>query len=131
MMKTLGTNNRTLPFNSGRTKRGRWFQKNLKLTTCSSSCHAVVAGGSISGLLAAKVLSKHCDSVTIVDKDDLMLPPRIEGMTFDQVSIHCLIEYTHAIKLYCPSIVADMDLAKGSPSNDTAPSTYCRRSTSS
>jgi len=33
--------------------------------------HAVVVGGSIAGLLAARVLSDHCERVTVLDRDEL------------------------------------------------------------
>ena len=35
----------------------------------SESSHAVVIGGSIAGLLAARVLADHFDKVTIVERD--------------------------------------------------------------
>jgi 2-polyprenyl-6-methoxyphenol hydroxylase-like FAD-dependent oxidoreductase len=44
----------------------------------SSKGHAIVLGGSISGLLAARVLTDHFDRVTIIEKDKLAtgLEPR-------------------------------------------------------
>ena len=33
------------------------------------SRHAVVIGASVAGLLAARVLARHCDAVTVVEKD--------------------------------------------------------------
>jgi len=42
-----------------------------KTTVTSTKGHAVVLGGSISGLLAARVLTDHFDRVTIIEKDKL------------------------------------------------------------
>jgi len=42
---------------------------------------AVIVGGSISGLLSAHVLSRHCDRVVLVDKDPLRDPPRVNADT--------------------------------------------------
>ncbi|MEU5673696.1 FAD-dependent oxidoreductase, partial [Micromonospora sp. NPDC047753] len=36
---------------------------------------AVVVGGSVAGLLAARVLSDHADTVVIIDRDD----PQVTG----------------------------------------------------
>jgi 2-polyprenyl-6-methoxyphenol hydroxylase-like FAD-dependent oxidoreductase len=49
-----------------------------KRTVSESKGHAIVLGGSISGLLAARVLTDHFDRVTIVEKDTLAtgLAPR-------------------------------------------------------
>lgn len=40
-------------------------------TPASSTKHALVLGGSISGLLSAAVLAKHFERVTIIERDDL------------------------------------------------------------
>jgi len=37
--------------------------------------HAIVVGGSIAGLLAARVLSRWFDRVTVLDRDELPLEP--------------------------------------------------------
>ena len=39
------------------------------MTPTTSQYHAVVLGGSMAGLLAARVLSNHFDHVTIVERD--------------------------------------------------------------
>jgi len=41
------------------------------LNTSQSTTHAVVIGGSIAGLLAAKVLTRHFDRVTLIERDPL------------------------------------------------------------
>jgi 2-polyprenyl-6-methoxyphenol hydroxylase-like FAD-dependent oxidoreductase len=41
----------------------------------TSGTHAVVLGASISGLLAARVLAEHFDSVTVVERDELDASP--------------------------------------------------------
>ena len=33
--------------------------------------HAIVLGGSVAGLLAARVLADHADRVTLIERDDL------------------------------------------------------------
>lgn len=38
--------------------------------------HAVVIGGSITGLLASRVLLNHCDRVTLIERD--LYPPEAE-----------------------------------------------------
>lgn len=43
------------------------------MTSPQSSNHAVIIGGSIAGLLAAKVLSEHYEQVTIVERDAIEL----------------------------------------------------------
>ena len=40
-------------------------------SACSPSTRAVVLGGSVAGLMAARVLSEHADQVLIIERDDL------------------------------------------------------------
>ena len=43
--------------------------------------HAIVIGGSLGGLLTARVLSKHFDRVTIIEKDKLWENAKQQGKT--------------------------------------------------
>lgn len=55
--------------------------------------HAVVLGGSIAGLLAARVLSDHYDHVTVVDRDDLTgAGTEVRSAVPWGVHIHALLE---------------------------------------
>lgn len=48
---------------------------------------AVVVGGGISGLLSAHVLAAYCDSIVIVDKDELLTAPRVGWNPSSEVSM--------------------------------------------
>ena len=49
--------------------------------------HAIIAGGSIAGLLAAKVIAPYCDRVTIVDRDELRDLPKFTEISFQEVCL--------------------------------------------
>ncbi|MBW4554318.1 MAG: hypothetical protein KME35_24935 [Aphanocapsa sp. GSE-SYN-MK-11-07L] len=48
--------------------------------TCSAENHAIVIGGSIAGLLAARVVSDRFDCVTVVERDQLPALPSRERL---------------------------------------------------
>lgn len=48
---------------------------------------AVVVGGGISGLLSAHILAPYCDSIAIVDKDELSRAPKVGWNPSSEVSI--------------------------------------------
>ncbi|WP_026734272.1 FAD-dependent oxidoreductase [Fischerella sp. PCC 9605] len=52
---------------------------------------AVVIGGSIAGLLAARVLAEHCDSVIIVERDRLPLQPQMRKGVPQSAQPHVLL----------------------------------------
>ena len=43
--------------------------KNQAKTSAQTPSHAVVLGGSLAGLLAARVLADHFDHVTLIERD--------------------------------------------------------------
>lgn len=47
----------------------------------------VVVGGGISGLLSAHILAPYCDSIAIVDKDELSRAPKVGWNPSSEVSI--------------------------------------------
>lgn len=51
----------------------------------------VVIGGSIAGLLAARVLAEYCDSVTIIERDKLPLQPHNRKGVPQSVQPHVLL----------------------------------------
>ena len=53
--------------------------------------HSVVVGGSIAGLLAARVLADHVDRVTVLDRDDLPARPVTRGGVPQGRHVHGLL----------------------------------------
>jgi glycine/D-amino acid oxidase-like deaminating enzyme len=49
---------------------------------------AVIVGGGISGLLSAHILATYCDSIVMVDKDELLTAPRVGWNPLSDVSIN-------------------------------------------
>lgn len=65
---------------------------NEQKLTIKSGTHALVIGGSISGLLAARVLLNHFDRVTIVERDRLPKQPSTRRQGVPQAShVHVLL----------------------------------------
>lgn len=57
-----------------------------------AGCHAIVIGGSIAGLLAARVLADHFDRVTIVDRDRLPVEARFRDGVPQSRHLHALLK---------------------------------------
>lgn len=57
----------------------------LKRGQCALNSDAIVIGGGIAGLLSAHVLSRHLESVILIDKDDVNTG-RVQHETFSEVS---------------------------------------------
>jgi 2-polyprenyl-6-methoxyphenol hydroxylase-like FAD-dependent oxidoreductase len=53
--------------------------------------HAIVIGGSLGGLLTARVLSKHFDRVTIIEKDRVELQPEVRPGQPQTRHLHALL----------------------------------------
>jgi len=66
----------------------------------ASSLSAVIAGGSISGLLSAHVLGPYVDSITIIDQDDVSWMPRIQNVVLGEVNRISLF-YHLMMMLWC------------------------------
>lgn len=49
---------------------------------------AVIVGGGISGLLSAHILATYCDSIVMIDKDELLTAPRVGWNPLSEVSIN-------------------------------------------
>lgn len=75
----------------------RFVQYRAVKMKCTSSLSAVIAGGSISGLLAAHVLGPYADSITIIDQDDISRMPRTQNVALGEVNQNL----DNAILLYC------------------------------
>ena len=72
--------------NTFSTPKCRRFVHCRAKTKGTSSLSAVIAGGSISGLLAAHVLGPYVDSITIVDQDDISRAPRTQNVVLGEVN---------------------------------------------
>ena len=53
--------------------------------------HAIVIGGSLSGLLAARVLSSHFDKVTLIDRDSFPINPEFRSGVPQSRHLHVLL----------------------------------------
>lgn len=74
--------------------------------------HAVVIGGSMAGLLAARVLSDHYGRVTVLDRDRLPDRPDARKGTPQARHIHVLLTAgRRALERLFPGIVADLTAA--------------------
>src|SRR5262249_49154621 len=52
-----------------------WRQRTMRTKTGSPNGHAVVIGGSMAGLLAARVLARHFECVTVLERDHFPAAP--------------------------------------------------------
>ena len=76
---------------------------------------AIVIGGSIAGLLAARVLANHFEHVTIVERDHLPDSPEIRSGVPQAHHLHVLLARGHAVlESLFPGLDADLD-AVGAP----------------
>ena len=65
--------------------------------------HAIVIGGSIAGMLAARVLSERFDHVTILDRDDIPSSPEARNGVPQGRHLHLLLETGQRImEKLCP-----------------------------
>jgi 2-polyprenyl-6-methoxyphenol hydroxylase-like FAD-dependent oxidoreductase len=82
------------------------------LSAMTSRGHAVVLGGSIAGLLAARVLTDHFDRVTLVERDALAHDnePR-KGVPQGRHGHVLLMAGYHVIRHLFPDLVASVDAA--------------------
>lgn len=88
------------------------------------SIRAVVGGGSVSGLLAARVLAPYCLSIHIVDKDDLLAPPSLsfQEISDHSVRIHCTSPSSILPLLTCMMCPVEHEMETGRASALSAPS---------
>jgi len=82
--------------------------------------HALVIGGSLAGLLAAKVLSDHFERVTIVERDSFPLSPQPRRGTPQANHVHALMPRGRLIvEQLFPGLHQEM-IAAGAPLVDLA-----------
>lgn len=53
--------------------------------------HAIVIGGGIAGLLAARVLTNHCDRITVIERDHYPTTPTVRAGTPQARQIHTFL----------------------------------------
>ena len=83
-----------------------------------SKTHAIIIGGSIAGLLTARVLSDHFDSVTILERDTLPDSPEVRNGAPQGHHLHALLARGQEVmEELLPGITADL-IATGAPSLD-------------
>src|SRR5690349_15045907 len=76
---------------------------------------AIVIGGSVAGLLAARVLTNHFERVTILERDHLPENPEIRAGVPQAHHLHVLLARGHAIfEQLFPGLDADLD-KEGAP----------------
>jgi 2-polyprenyl-6-methoxyphenol hydroxylase-like FAD-dependent oxidoreductase len=80
--------------------------------------HALVVGGSMAGLLAARVLADHYDTVTIVDRDELAEGDGARGGVPQGRHAHGLLTSGRdTLEGYFPGLAAEL-ITGGAPSGD-------------
>jgi 2-polyprenyl-6-methoxyphenol hydroxylase-like FAD-dependent oxidoreductase len=85
----------------------------------SAGSHAIVIGGSMAGLLAARVLTEHFDRVTIIERDRLPIAPEFRSGVPQARHAHLLLVRGRMIlEQFFPTLTADL-LAAGVPVLDT------------
>ena len=85
---------------------------------CEESSHAIVIGGSMAGLLAARVLSDHFDQVTIVERDRLPDGPAFRPGVPQSRHAHALLTgCLHLLEQLFPGLGAELD-ASGAVSGE-------------
>jgi 2-polyprenyl-6-methoxyphenol hydroxylase-like FAD-dependent oxidoreductase len=93
--------------------------------TDGSEDHAVVLGGSIAGLLAARVLADAYDRVTVVDRDELVPGSQARRGTPQDRHIHGLLPRgRQVLEQLFPGLTAELE-ACGAPTGDLLGGTRC------
>src|SRR5438128_7667769 len=88
------------------------------LTTARLGQHAVVIGGSMAGLLAARALAEHFDRVTVLERDRLPDGPDARKGTPQARHIHVLLTAgRRALERLYPGLVRDL-IAAGAEDYD-------------
>jgi 2-polyprenyl-6-methoxyphenol hydroxylase-like FAD-dependent oxidoreductase len=87
-------------------------------TRAGAPRHAVVVGGSIAGLLAARALVDHVDRVTVLDRDDLPREPAPRGGVPQGRHVHGLLDRgRELLEGWFPGLTDDL-LAQGARLGD-------------
>src|SRR5258706_7971498 len=83
-----------------------------------SRSHAIVIGGSIAGLLAARVLADHFDRVTIIERDHVPAAPVFRKGVPQSRHIHLLLlRGKQILEQLFPGLAAEL-IAAGAPTLD-------------
>src|SRR6516225_12322940 len=78
--------------------------------------HAVVVGGSLAGMLAARVLSDHFDSVTLLERDRFPETPAARKGLPQGRHAHALLERgRRALERFLPGLTGDLVRAGAEP----------------
>ena len=84
----------------------------------STAHRAVILGGSIAGLLAARVLADHADEVLILDRDELPpLPKHRRGVPQDRHAHALLATGRQLLEQLLPGLTGEL-VARGAPTGD-------------
>src|SRR4051812_1352823 len=70
--------------------RGFDIPRAVEITMMESREHAVVVGGSLAGLLTARILADHFDRVTLMERDRLPDSPQFRPGTAQSRHLHVL-----------------------------------------
>jgi 2-polyprenyl-6-methoxyphenol hydroxylase-like FAD-dependent oxidoreductase len=78
--------------------------------------HAVVVGGSLAGMLAARVLSDHFDAVTLLERDRFTEPPAARNGLPQGRHVHVLLERGRgALERFLPGLTGELVRAGAEP----------------
>src|SRR5258708_31550610 len=78
-------------------------------TQSENGSHAIVIGGSMTGLLAARVLSDHFDQVTIVERDRFPQGPEVRSGVPQAHHLHVLlVRGRQLLEQILPGLDADL-----------------------
>lgn len=96
----------------------------------SPGWHAVVVGGSIAGLLAARALAEVCARVTVVERDQYPQEPGFRAGTPQSRHVHVLLARGHHIleELF-PGITADLEARGAIHADMLRDMAYCQGAT--
>jgi 2-polyprenyl-6-methoxyphenol hydroxylase-like FAD-dependent oxidoreductase len=84
-----------------------WTDSGLHTTRHS---HAIVIGGSLSGLLAARVLSEHVESVTIIERDHVSDAPQTRRGVPQGRHVHTLLgRGAHLLERWFPGLTDTLE----------------------
>jgi len=70
---------------------------------------AIVIGGSISGLIAARILTKHFDKVVIIERDRLPSKPKFRQGVPQSLQVHALLtKGKEILEQFFPGLIQEL-----------------------
>lgn len=97
------------------------------MTTATPSTHAIVIGGSMAGMLAARVLSDHFDRVTLIERDRYPETPEFRSGVPQARHIHVLlVRGMRILERLFPGLDSELDAAGATPVQFGTPSVEYR-----